>query len=190
MTYPGQEPAAPADDRNSIWVQSDLAPDGSTYVTSIHYDADQSRILTPETAYAYVAEVFRAAVMAEHDAAVIRQLRAMNITLKEAAGIVAELREDRPPLDDAATAPLRLVPGVSLRTGDGFLAVHLGDRQIGEWEPDDARDHATNVLSVQTAADLDAAYRRYLVGSAGIDHDRALAVINDLAQFIEKGRAR
>jgi hypothetical protein len=111
MTYPGQEPAAPADDRNSIWVQSDLAPDGSTYVTSIHYDADQSRILTPETAYAYVAEVFRAAVMAEHDAAVIRQLRAMNITLKEAAGIVAELREDRPPLDDAATAPLRLVPG-------------------------------------------------------------------------------
>lgn len=178
------------DDRDAIWVQSDLAPDGTTYVTAIHYDDDKSRILTPETAYAYVAEMFRAAVIAEHDAAVIRQLRAMDIKLEDAAGIVAELREDRPPLNDATTAPLRLVPGVSLKTGDGFLAVHLGDRQIGRWEPADARDHATNVLSVQTAADLDGAYRRYLVGSAGIEPDRALAVINDLAEFIGKGRAR
>lgn len=173
------------DDRDAIWVQSDLAPDGSTYVTAIHYDADQSRILTPETAYAYVNEVFRASVMAEHDAAVIRQLRATGVDLEAAAQAVATMREDRPPLNDAATAPLRLVPGVSLRTGAGFLALHVGDRQIGQWDPDDARDHATNVLAVQTACDLDAAYRRFLIGSAGIEPDRALAVVGGLAEFMQ-----
>ncbi|MEO3860927.1 hypothetical protein [Acrocarpospora sp. B8E8] len=170
--------------RDAIWVQSDLSADGTTYVTAIHYDQDKSRILDAKTAYAYVAEIFRASVHAEHDAAVIRQLRATGMPVELAARAVADLRADRPPLDDAATAPLRLVPGVSQKTGNGFLATYVGNRQVGQWDPDDARDHATGVLSVMAAADLDSAYRRYLVGPVGLAPGEALAAVSGLADHI------
>lgn len=172
------------DDRDAIWVQSDLAPDGTSYMTAIHYDADQSRVLDRESALACVEEIHRAAVQAEHDAAVIRQLTSIGIGLEEAARAVAGLRADRPPLDESATAPLRLVPGVSQKTGQAFLAVHISGRQVGQWDPADARDHASHILAVQAAADLDAAYRRYLL-SAGLDTETANAVVNDLAEHIE-----
>lgn len=171
-------------DAQAIWVQSDVLPDG-TYVTAIHYDDDQSRILDRAAGLAYVAEVFTAAVHAEHDAAVVRQLTGLGLDLESAARAIAELRADRPPLADAVTAPLRLVPGVSAKTGNGFLHIHLGEVRVGQWDPDDARDHATNVLSVLAAADLDAAYCRYLVGTVGIGLPRAQAVVGDLGNYVQ-----
>lgn len=167
----------------TIWVQSDLLPDG-TYVTAIHYNDDQSRVLDRQTGMAYVAEIFTAAVHAEHDAAVLRQLTSIGVERATAGQAVVDLRADRPPLNDAATAPLRLAPGVSHRTGAGFLAVFIGDRQVGQWDPADARDHATNVLTVLTAADLDATYRRYLTSVIGIDTDRAQHIVGQLAAHI------
>ena len=40
-------------------------------------------------------------------------------------------------------------------------------------------------LSAQTACDLDAAYRRFLIGPAGIEPDRAVAVVDGLAKFMQ-----
>lgn len=178
------EDALPPEDPGTIWVQSDLLPDG-TYVTAIHYDSDQSRVLDHETGLHYAATIHAAATRAQHDAAVIRQLTSMGLALDVAAREIARLRADRPPLDDAATAPLRLVPGVSGRTGRAFLSIKVNGQQVGQWDPDDARDHAANVLTVLAAADLDAAYRRYLIGTIGIDAARAANVVGDLATHLK-----
>lgn len=171
----------------TIWVQSDPLPDG-TYVTAIHYDDDRSRVLDHTAGLAYVTEVLRAAVQAEHDAAVIRHLMATGLGPNLAASVVADLRADRPPIDDAATAPLTLRPGVSQKTMRGFLAIHMDGRQVGQWEPAEAREHAVQVLEVLTAADLDAAYRRHLIGPLGVDEPTAMAIVSDLAAYIGKGR--
>ncbi|RCG19076.1 hypothetical protein DQ384_38000 [Sphaerisporangium album] len=170
----------PADTTDAIWVQSNLLPDG-TYAASIHYDQDRSRVLDRHAGLAYAAAVIDVASQAEHDAAVIRQLTATGVRLTHAAATVAELRADRPPIDDAVTAPLRLVPGVSQKTGNAFLAVFIGARQVGQWDPGDAREHATAVLEALAAADLDAAYRRHLIGIVGLDPGSAQAAVNDLA---------
>lgn len=177
------EDALPPENPDAIWVKSDLLPDG-TYVTAIHYSGDRSRILDRKTGLAYVSAIFAAAVQAEHDAAIIRQHIASGLSLKVAARTIADLRADRPPIDDAATAPLRLTPGVAARTKDAFLAIHVDGQQVGQWDPDDARNHATNVLQVLAAADLDAAYRRYLIGSIGLDVARAENIVTDLATHI------
>lgn len=156
---------------STVYVQSEPLADG-TYVTAVHYGADRSRILDRQTAMAYVVDIFTAAVRAEHDAAVIRQLLGLGLDLETAARAIAE------------TVPFRLVPGVSAKTGNGFLHVHLNGVNIGQWDPHDARDHAVNVLTVLAAVDLDAAYRRYLIGTVGIDAARAGNVIADLATHL------
>lgn len=168
---------------STVYVQSEPLADG-TYVTAVHYGADRSRILDRQTAMAYVADIFTAAVRAEHDAAVIRQLLGLGLDLETAAQAIADLRADRPALDDTVTVPFRLVLGVSAKTGNGFLHVHLNGVKIGQWDPRDARDHAVNVLTVLAAVDLDAAYRRYLIGTVGIDAARAGNVIADLATHL------
>lgn len=172
---------------DTIWVQSDLLPDG-TYVTAIHYDDDRSRVLDHAAGLAYVTEVLRAAVQAEHDAAVIRQLMATGLGPKLAASVVADLRADRAPLDDAATAPLTLRPGVAEKNMRVFVALHMENRQVGQWDPAEAREHAVQVLEVLTAADLDAAYRRHLIGPLGINEPTAMAIISDLATYVSEGR--
>jgi hypothetical protein len=172
-----------ADDHGTIWVQSDVTPDG-TYAATIHYSGDRSRILDRDAALAYAATIHDAAIRAEHDAAVLAQLVATGMPLALAAGTLADLRKDRPPLDDQATAPLRLAPGVSGRTKEAFLAVEIDGKVVGQWTPGDARDHASNALAVVAAVDLDAAYRRWLIGKAGLAADRASAAVGDLAAYI------
>ncbi|WP_068924990.1 hypothetical protein [Planobispora rosea] len=167
----------------AIWVASDLAPDG-TYVTAIHYSGDRSRILDRAAALAYAAEIHRAAVCAEHDAAIIRQLTSLGLPMEAGGHTVRALRADRPPLDDAATAPLRLVPGVSARTGAGFLDLYVDGKQVGQWDPVDARGHASYILDALAAADLDAAYHRYLISDHGLDADSAKAIIGGLAAHL------
>jgi len=166
----------------TIWVQSDPLPNG-TYVTAVHYNDDTARILDRAAGLAYAAEVVAAATRAEHDAAVLRQLVAAGVDLQAAGHTIADLRADRPPLNDGATAPLRLTPGIAAN-GHGFLAVHIGGQQVGQWSPADARDHASAALTVLAAADLDEAYRRHLIGPLGMDEARARDVITDLGDHV------
>lgn len=177
----------PCDNSGSIWVQSDLLPDG-TYVAAIHYDDDRSRVLDRDAALRYVATVHDAATRAEHDAAVVAQMTKLGLPRATAAQALYDLRNDRPPLDDAAIAPLRLKPCVSAQHGVGYMEVLVGARLMGQWDPDDARDHAANVLTVLAAVDLDAAYRRYLMATVGVDAARAQAVVGDLASHMGGGR--
>ncbi|MEU8279537.1 hypothetical protein ACFYOK_29525 [Microbispora bryophytorum] len=177
----------PCDSSGSIWVQSDLLPDG-TYVAAVHYDDDRSRVLGRDAALRYAATVHDAATRAEHDAAVVAQMAKLGLPHATAAQALWDLRNDRPPLDDAAIAPLRLKPCVSAQRGVGYLEVQIGARLVGQWDPDDARDHAANVLTVLAAVDLDAAYRRYLMTTVELDAALAQDAVGDLANHIGGGR--
>lgn len=169
-----------------VMVRTDVAADG-TYVVNIEFGPDHALPVDPQRAYRYAATVMAAAARAEYDAAVIAQLtHKLELPREEAAKVVAEMRDDRPPLDTDATAPLALEPGVSAFTGSGFLAVVIAGKHVGQWTPGDARHHAQGVLEAVEVADLDATYHRYLAGSIGIDSDRARAVIDDLASWREE----
>lgn len=164
-----------------ITVMSDVAPDGRTYVATVQLDGDTARTLNRDQGYAWAATVLAAAARAEHDSLVLRQLhRIVGMPLDLAASCVGDLRADRPPLDDKATEPLRLTPGVNSR-GEPFIGVHINGAQVGQWTCEDARSHAAGVFEVMAAVDLDAAYYRYLVGSVRVESDRARNIVGSLA---------
>lgn len=166
---------------DGIIVRSDVAPDG-TYVVAIEAGPDDAWVLDRPHVHAHGIAVVEAAARAEYDAAVLDQLIGLGIEQDAAGQMVSDMRAERPPLDTAATAPLELVPGVARRDGRGFLALMLHGKQIGQWEPADARSHAMACFEVTAAVDLDAIYRKTLVGIVGLDDPTARAVVGELAE--------
>jgi hypothetical protein len=173
---PGATPSA-------IWVISDVALDG-TYITTVHADDDTAITLDRDQAVAYAMAVMSAVTRAQYDAAVIAQMAHIGLPLPAAAQAVRGLRADRPPIDDKATAPLRFEPIVKSKSRQPVIHVHLGDRILTEWTPAETQGHAMYVLQVAAGVDLDAAYRRYLVGPVGMDDPTARAVVGDLGKYL------
>jgi len=169
MTEPVQE----------IVVRSDVAPDGS-YVVAMEFGPDESFILDRQGARDWATSVIAAAAAADYDAAVLRQLSAIEGMEREhTAQIISDLRAERPA---TRTGPLELVPGVSNRDGRGFLTIHLHGKVQGQWELDDALSHALAVVEVEAIVDLDATYRKVLVGLVGLDDLRARNVVAQLEE--------
>ncbi len=165
----------------TITVLSDLAPDG-TYIATVHLGDDTARTLNRDQAIAWASTVLAVAAQAEHDALVLRQLTDVGIRPHLAVSCIADLRADRPPLDRAATEPLRLTPGVNPR-GEPFIAVSVDGAELGQWECQDARSHAQGVLEVMATVDLDAAYFRYLTGVLRVDAGRARNIVGSLCEL-------
>lgn len=171
-----------SDEPTSIWVRSDVLPDGA-YVCTVDFTPDLAVTLTPERALRYVAAVTSAVTAAEYDAAVARQITAkLGLSIGAAASVVAALRADRPPVDQAALDPLVVDPAVHAVTGKPFLKCWAGDLRW-QWTPAEAMHHAMAVLTVSSGVDLDAAYRRYLLASVGLDQSHAMAMVEDVAQW-------
>lgn len=178
----------------SIYIKTDPTTDGYriTYRVTLELSEDDVHILSREQAYAHAGHVLAAAQRAEYDAAIIRQLRPTltekgrkpDEALRDAAMILNDIRQERPPLPDPPT-PLCLKPGVSQRTGNGFLAVHVGEEAVGQWEVEDARQHALVVLECIEAADLDGGYLKTLTGTLGIPHGTAENMVGDIANHRE-----
>jgi hypothetical protein len=166
---------------DAIWVVSDVAPDG-TYVTTVQASDDVAVVLDRKRAMEYAMAVYTAVGYAEYDAAVFHQLVSLGISHPNAAHCVGDLRADRAPLDDAATAPLRFVPLVTAAKHQPAVYVEVNGRRISQWTTSDARQHAGHVLDICAAVDLDAAYRRYLRGPLRLDDGRARAVVGSLGE--------
>ena len=162
-----------------VWIKTDPTPDGTGYVVTLEVGQDTARILTPDEAMAHAAGVLAAAHRAEYDAAVLAQLTKLGIERESVAMLIRQLRDDRPPLDPAATHPLTLEPCVNA-AGKPFITVASPGREQGQWTTEDARSHAIAVLECVAVADLDAAYLRALTGLIGIDRSRARRVVEDL----------
>lgn len=167
----------------SVWITS--APDeAGHYHVAIETDADTSFPMDVTNAYAWAREVLSAVAAAEYDAAVVKQMRIKLDVPQEAIGlIVSEIRADR-----AAEVPLSMVPGlgmtpgVSAFTGKGFLALSVRGKRVGQWELEDARQHALALLLAIEVAVLDGAYLRALE-NIGLERNQALNVIDDLINF-------
>lgn len=171
---------ATGDDSEGLWVRSEVMPDG-TYGVGISVGADRSWALTRSQAVDYAAACVARATEAEHDAAVwtlmTKQLGMPEDLIAEL--LVKDIRPDRPE-DHKATEPLRFTVALG-RTVGAFLKMSVDDREVGELTPADLRDHALAVLNAISAADLDAAFLRLLVGRIGLEEDVARAVVGSLA---------
>lgn len=167
-----------------LWVQSDVMPDG-TYAVTVSADADHVWVLDRPAAFEYARTGVEAAQRAEYDAALFRLLtEKMSLAKADAAAVIGnDLRPDRPPLNDAATAPLTYLPGA---TGEGkpFIHIHLNGEPWGQVSPRQLREHAMTVLEAPAAADLDAGLMRFLK-TINIDQNRAEQLIGDLANWRE-----
>jgi hypothetical protein len=169
------------DEPTMIWVKSDVTPEG-TYIVSVEVDDDLSIPLPRDAAIRYAMALITAGENARYDAAVLKQItRKMDIPLREAIEVVVSMREDRPPLDPADTAPLTFAPGVTSKL-DPYIGIHLPGRQIGQFTPTSASEHALYVLQVIAGADLDAAYHRWLT-STGADDNRIRGAVADLINW-------
>lgn len=163
-----------------LWVQSDVAPDG-TYVVGFHHGDDRAWILTRDQAIEHAVAVFAEAERAEHDAATVELLHTqLGMPLETAvAFLVHDIRPDRPPVDQPG--PFTVGAGVSRSGGlHGFLRLLLDGEAFGQWTIDDAHRHAGGVLQTVAAVDNDATLYRTLIGVIGLDEDRARAVVADI----------
>jgi hypothetical protein len=188
---PSDRPTGP----QHLWVSSDRAPNGNgVYVTTVSLGDDITLTLTRDQAVRYVTTVVGVAERAVHDAAVLGQLCAVANpanprdpdTMRAAAVIVAELRNDRPPLDDAATRPLLYRSGVSGLTGKPFVQVAVPSRRDGaaaQLDITNVYEHAMHVLTCAHTVDLDAAYYRLLRGQMDTDDNTAAGAVADLGSY-------
>lgn len=170
---------------DGIWVTTDLNLDGtSTYTVTVSVNADLALSLQADKAVRYVAAVYRAAVIAQHDSAVIQQLSGrLGLDKSTAASTVVDLRQDREPVQNAATVPLRFEPIVSGSTLRPYVHVWAGKQHITQWTPEDCFQHASQVMQVLAGVDLDSAYCRYLTNKIGVDAATARAAVHDLGSY-------
>lgn len=182
----------PGEDED-LWVRSEVMPDG-TYGVGISVERDHAFALNRDQAIAYATACIARATEADHDTAVMRLLvTKLGIPPKSAAEFIkSDLRPDRPD-EHKATEPLRFSVAIGRarhpRPDAGtyiplLMMQHANGEDAGQLTPADLRDHATAVLSVIAAADLDANLHRCLVSTLGLDDGRAKAVVGSLAEHM------
>lgn len=165
-----------------LTVRSDLTFEG-VYVPTVCLDDRHLVTLDRARALRYVASWADAIARAEFDAAVLAQLTGIGVDERNAVlTIVDDLRPDRPPLDDEATAPLRLEPILSVRTKRGQVAMYVGEEKVHQLDAPAVYDHIAKVLPVVMTCDLDAAYRRYAMAQLNQPAWRAEAMVGDLGE--------
>lgn len=166
----------------SVWVKTEPTLDGSKYVVTLEASNDVSFAFDPDSAMRYASYVHAMAAYAEYDAAALAQMT-LKLALDEgdAVQFVSSMRADRPTPEHEW--PLSLTPGVSMQTKKGFLTIHVAGEAVGQWDPEDARGHASHVIEAVTVADLDSAYVRLLRGSVGVSDSTARQVVDDLQNY-------
>lgn len=176
-------------DDTSIWVHTDPNDDG-TYVATLELAPGLSVALDHDVAHAHAAHVLAAAQRAEYDAAIMGQLvHALTVkgepkeqALQYAAKSLDDIRQTRPELP-ASPTPIRLLPGVSVFTGQPFLVLFVREEEVGQWSVSDARQHALFVLETVDAAELDNGYFKAIQDIFDVAPHVAENMISDLDRF-------
>lgn len=169
------------EDLGAVWVASGVSALG-VYTCEITYTDDVVRVLNPDQVGPYADTLTEAVVQAEHDAAIIAQLTSkVGLGAKDAWFVALALRESRPALDQRPVRPLLVRASVGQNTGQPYVTLRLsGTKLRWRWDTADALAHAQYVRETRYVADLDGAYRRYLVSHLGLDDGTARAVVGEL----------
>ena len=176
----------------AVWVRTVPTGDG-TYRAVLEVGADYAYPLDDDTATAWAFTVLATAADAEHDAAIVAQLCSGDPGAEEFGGefggVVTEVRDRRRPRTTGDIVPgFQVEGGVSARDLRPFLHLRLQGRLIGQWTPDDARDHTLKVLEGARAAASDTAYHRTLT-AIGLKTEAADALVA-LLRGHRSGRAQ
>ena len=183
MTDADEGPVIPelSDMCEGLWVMSDPLEDGR-YVVVISMDGDQSYPLSRFKARRYAFAVLQAGLAAEFEEAMYRQLTDdYGIDEEAVLAMVRRHRLQRPGTDDAATAPMRFVPGFSADTHKGFVTVEVNGQPYAQLDCRGTIRHAQMVLVIEACCELDATYRRLLINDVGLTDEHAQAAVSALA---------
>lgn len=164
----------------AIEVSSEVLPDGA-YVVVVQPTPDVAIPLERDLATRYALSVLAAVQYADYEAAVWSQLSAAKLGEAGARLALTTLRQERRPLDHAATAPLTFEPILSATTRRGMIRVLMGGAQVAQLETAAAAEHANIVLAMTTLAELDSLYFHWL-RSAGVTEPTARHTITDVAR--------
>lgn len=165
-----------------IWVMSDIQPDTFGYMVTVTFSDDDAFTLTDDQAFLYASAIIEIAHIAEYEAAIFAQLKATKMTEAKAAEFIA--RDFRPKRSIPATGTLvSLIPGISQKTKKAFLIIKYGDKEVGQWDFEDALDHAHAILDTIFVARLDNIYHHILTREVEVKDDRlARAIVMDIAK--------
>lgn len=167
----------------SIWIRTTPTLDGKSYYVVMEVDADHSVHLEKDKALEYAMEVLTVVQYAKTDGAILKQLRSLLPDAGDAvAQAITDMRKDRPETDFSICHPFSLTPGVT-QAGKAFIHVLMNEEPVGQWEPEDAEEHALGVLHAVITADLDGAYLRFLKSTIELEENTALATVADLANW-------
>jgi hypothetical protein len=180
-----------AEPPGSLWVTSWM--DESRYVCRVSLGGSRlSWTLGRQRGLAYAQALLRVTGIAEHDAAVLRQLIALGVEPEQAAELLAaDLRAARPAYDDAATTPLTfrpLVAALGMRpvVTIGWPPQPELDHHAAQMDAADGALHALAVLETLAGVDLDTAYYQMAVAKLGVSELRARALLDDLGRFRQR----
>lgn len=171
-----------APDLIPLAVSTDRLPDDS-YAAVISIGSDLSWTLSAPRARRYAAAVIDAATAAEHDAATYGALTCKGIPIDLVMEVIARARAFREG-GGRWTDPLLITPGIQAVDPHGpFLHAMHRDRPnlAWQWTPEDARQHAGQVLQVVAAAELDSALILALAALSVPSETRA-AVVDHLGR--------
>lgn len=172
---------------DAVWIKSEPDEAGA-YHLYLELGEDDVVPLGMEEAYGWAREVLSAVAAAEYDAAVLRQIQSLDLPVEAAVEMVRTIRDDRAEHIPISMIPgLALIPGVSAFTGNGFLRLERHGKAVGQWEMDDARQHALSVIEALEVTVLDSAYLRALEHTVDLDRGRAMAVVGGLAEHRTSG---
>lgn len=181
----GEDPDE-AETLGTVGVQTGVSATGA-YITEISYSDDVVRVISPGEVPAYCDALMYAAVLANHNAGVLRQLvELFGVERENAQQFIIEMRESLPGVDQKAVHPLIVRPSVGHRTGDAYVYLRLkGTKQTWSWDIRDVLAHVQIVRAVSMSTDIDAAYRRQLVGAYGLDDSKARRIVHELGDWRE-----
>lgn len=167
---------------DTIWIKTEPDLD-DVYHTVLELGDDDIVPLDADAAYRWAREVLSSVARADYDAAVVKQAESLGMPREGIGMLVQELRDGRAGDLPLSATGLRLIPGVSHRTGKGFLILEHKGEQVGQWELEEARTHAMHVLEAFEVAQLDTGYLRTLTKYFGLGSDRARAVVAKLVDY-------
>jgi len=169
-------------DPTSIWVRSEVLPDGS-YTIGFNIGPDLAWTLPPRAATAYAVACITLSMAADHDAAVLRQLtQGAQLSLADSARFLHEAVRSPRSARRPCSGPLQFEAGLRM-DGKPFIASTVNGRPLGQLSPADLRGHASNVLTVVAAVDLDSNLHHALTRRMELDDPTARAFITTLPEF-------
>lgn len=167
----------------TMWVRTERDLEGR-YRAVVECDEDFAFSLDDSDVHPYSRAVIEASVRARYDAAVARQLKALEIDDETVAYVINDLRDTRDPILDIPGLNVRPEPVVNQNL-EALVQLVSGDRVVLQMEVGEARKHAVYCLEIVRTAPIDDQYAELLKTKVGLNEAVASNVVSGLARYRE-----